>query len=486
MRIGSHHERPAEPYLSVVVTARNDDHGGNPLYRTQLFVDGLIAQCDRFRIPAELVVVEWNPPPERPRLADVIDWPESDGWCRVRFIEVPPELHERLEYSDRLPLFQMIGKNVGIRRAHGRFVLATNVDILFSNSLMRMVAGRHLRAGRVYRVNRYDVPADIDRSWPVSRRLDHCARSIIRINMIGGTLDLRAHRFYWIYPEWRFAARILESPLGRWLRPSHRVQRLLDVPIRRLASRIPRSVAPALTPLIILPRAIRMIWRRLFAFGYWFVAGFAQPRQVPRRIARRARHLAQVLRVRRSIPLRRYPAAFARLATRALHVRLIRWREQELRDRARIRLHTNASGDFTLLAREDWQRVRGYAEFEMYSMHIDGLFLYQAHYHGISEDFLNHRVYHVEHGGGFRPDAKGDESLDAQLEKRALPQLSVETMFDWLVEMFESKQPKAFNDETWGLADAELPEREVPLRGSTGSAVHEVAATIGSGEGGTR
>src|SRR6266481_6896768 len=107
------------PYLTVVATARNDDHGGNPLYRMQLFVDGLISQCDRFKLPAELVLVEWNPPADRPRLAEALEWPASDGYCAVRIVEVPNELHSRLAYSNRLPLFQMIGKNVGIRRAHG-------------------------------------------------------------------------------------------------------------------------------------------------------------------------------------------------------------------------------------------------------------------------------------------------------------------------------------------------------------------------------
>src|SRR5260370_572284 len=29
------------PYLTVVATGRNDDHGANPLYRTQLFATGL-------------------------------------------------------------------------------------------------------------------------------------------------------------------------------------------------------------------------------------------------------------------------------------------------------------------------------------------------------------------------------------------------------------------------------------------------------------
>ncbi|MGZ4316949.1 MAG: hypothetical protein ACXVRS_14125, partial [Gaiellaceae bacterium] len=176
------------PYLSVVATGRNDDHGGNPLYRTQIFVSGLIAQCERYKVPAELILVEWNPPDDRPRLADVLRWPAEEGYCTVRIIEVPHELHSRLEYSDRLPLYQMIGKNVGIRRARGEFVLATNIDILLSDELMRVLARRQLRSGYVYRVDRYDVPAEIDPEWPIEQQLRSCEESVIRINRREGTL----------------------------------------------------------------------------------------------------------------------------------------------------------------------------------------------------------------------------------------------------------------------------------------------------------
>jgi len=34
----------------------------------------------------------------------------------------------------------MIAKNVGIRRARGRFVLCTNVDLLFSDKMVRFLA----------------------------------------------------------------------------------------------------------------------------------------------------------------------------------------------------------------------------------------------------------------------------------------------------------------------------------------------------------
>jgi hypothetical protein len=53
---------PPAPYLSVVVTTRNDDHGGDPLKRLQTFVNTFAAQCVRTGLDAEVIVVEWNPP----------------------------------------------------------------------------------------------------------------------------------------------------------------------------------------------------------------------------------------------------------------------------------------------------------------------------------------------------------------------------------------------------------------------------------------
>ncbi len=52
-------------------------------------------------------------------------------------------------------------------------------------------------------------------------------------------------------------------------------------------------------------------------------------------------------------------------------------------ERSRLPLHTNACGDFTSDVADDWERVGGYLEFEMYSMHIDNPLLYAAHYVGV-------------------------------------------------------------------------------------------------------
>ena len=102
-------------YLSVVVTSRNDDHGGNLLQRMQIFINSLATQIRNFSLSAELIIVEWNPPENRPRLSRVLQWPKG---MRVRIIEVPSAIHRRFNLSDKLPLFQMIAKNVGIDIKH--------------------------------------------------------------------------------------------------------------------------------------------------------------------------------------------------------------------------------------------------------------------------------------------------------------------------------------------------------------------------------
>ncbi|TMG47374.1 MAG: hypothetical protein E6H85_00145, partial [Chloroflexi bacterium] len=124
----------AAPKLSVVAATRNDEHGGNQMARTQLFINGLAEQALRFKLPVELLLVEWNPPPDRPSLAEALSWPRSE-WFAPRIVVVSPELHARFPHADGLPLFQMIAKNVGIRRSAAEFVLATNIDILLSDEL---------------------------------------------------------------------------------------------------------------------------------------------------------------------------------------------------------------------------------------------------------------------------------------------------------------------------------------------------------------
>src|SRR5260370_42282002 len=112
---------PSRSTFSCVARSRNDAHGGDVLRRTQSFVTRLAEQAKRHRVSVELVLVDWNPPATRAPLADVLDWPPGSDWFSARMMVVPRNLHRALQGSTRLAMFQMIAKNVGIRRALGEY-----------------------------------------------------------------------------------------------------------------------------------------------------------------------------------------------------------------------------------------------------------------------------------------------------------------------------------------------------------------------------
>jgi hypothetical protein len=166
----------------VVATSRNDDHGGNMLRRMQIFVNAWIEQCRRHALASELVLVEWNPPPGRAGLSEVLQWPADPGPCEVRIVTVPEAIHRRYRHAESLPLFQMIGKNVGIRRARAAFVLVTNVDILFNDELVSFLASRRLDKGRFYRIDRSDAMSEVPLEASVVGQLEYCRTHLLRVN----------------------------------------------------------------------------------------------------------------------------------------------------------------------------------------------------------------------------------------------------------------------------------------------------------------
>ena len=119
--------------------------------------------------------------------------PEST-FCSARIISVPAVLHQRFKYADRVQFFQMIAKNVAIRRARGRFVLATNIDIIFSDELMQYIARQQLDPTKMYRVDLHVLSGImyIGLGWVALFVLPALARAMSPIGLalvlIGGVL----------------------------------------------------------------------------------------------------------------------------------------------------------------------------------------------------------------------------------------------------------------------------------------------------------
>lgn len=154
--------------VSFVITARNDDYGGDLLHRMQTSIDSILHLGERHELNGEILLVEWNPPTDKPSLAEALDWPTDLEHMSARVVTVPADIHTGLENADKIPLFEYIGKNTGIRRANGDFILATNPDLIYNSDLIEFFADGDLEKDCFYRIHRYDV----DRLAPLNASID--------------------------------------------------------------------------------------------------------------------------------------------------------------------------------------------------------------------------------------------------------------------------------------------------------------------------
>jgi len=290
------------PKLSIVVASRNDDHGNDLLLHMEMFLHTFCREAERYRAFAEIIFVEWNPPGDREPLAQAIEWPATQK-TRFRVITVPKEAHRQLAHHKVIPLYQMIAKNVGIRRAEGQYILCTNPDLIFPPALVEWLATARLEANAFYRATRHD----------------------------------------------------------------------LDV-----------SKVPFLTS------------ESLMEFCQEHTARtHDRPKKAPGP-------------------------------------------------------HTNACGDFTLMARDDWFALGAYLEYQAWSPHIDSILLFMAQARGMEEMALPWPIYHMKH--------KGSWSEEPNLE---LPQLAIKEVRA-LRECIEGLSgPFIRNPPGWGMEHVALPERVI-------------------------
>lgn len=165
--------------LSVVVCLRNDDHGSKMVERANMFLGALAVQAQRHAFEIELLLVEWNPVADRPSLLHILEWPKSLRYFQSKVITVPNELHRTISNWELIPLFQMLAKNVGIRRAKGDFILSTNPDVIFDDALFLNLGT--VKSGRTYRAIRHDLDVElVPRGLTMDDALIFCEEHVIR------------------------------------------------------------------------------------------------------------------------------------------------------------------------------------------------------------------------------------------------------------------------------------------------------------------
>ena len=110
--------------LSAVVVTRNDNYGGDLNDRATYCLNSLIDTFD------EVILIDWNSPNNRPLLWDIDKNIKFRG--NLKHIVITPEVASMLTNED--PHAQVccetLGRNIGIRRATGDYIVSTNIDVI--------------------------------------------------------------------------------------------------------------------------------------------------------------------------------------------------------------------------------------------------------------------------------------------------------------------------------------------------------------------
>lgn len=318
-------------YLSIVMTSRNDNYGGNLLPRMKNSLDSIKTSFSADDV--EIILVDWNPPENKPSFNESLILEKSE--LDVKVIQVSNEIHQTIENSDKMPIFEYLAKNVGIRRAKGEFVLSTNPDIIFSVELTNYFKTMDLRNECFYRIDRYDLSDEIPTSFSYTKKNNFSKKNVSRIR---------------------------KKDFIRYKNFGERVNHLL--------------------------------YNRL-----------KQPKRILHNLSHMYKKTIQV---------------------------------ESIYD-----LHLRASGDFLLMSKNNWFKIKGYPELNTYS-HLDGYGCALAVSIGLEQVILKdpYRIYHQTH----------------EIDVEGRPKTSYHNFIEDAKKMIEFKKPFIYNRDNWGLNNYELSE----------------------------
>jgi hypothetical protein len=172
-----------KPYLSIITPSRNDDYAGGIIPRLDYTTNILLEQLDSHKLDSEIILVDYNYDPNRPRLKEAIHLHQQTDYCTVKSIEVSPYYHKKYRYWEKLPVYVSVAVNIGHRRARGVFCVQKASDTIWSQDLVKTISQKQLREDRLYRCSRVDVDSDILKTKPktISDIMGFCENNGLQI-----------------------------------------------------------------------------------------------------------------------------------------------------------------------------------------------------------------------------------------------------------------------------------------------------------------
>lgn len=338
-----------QPYVSIVVSGRNDNYGGDFNSRLAASLNWIYTNANKYKIETEVVFVNYNPLEDKPSLPEMMDWPQGTDYFKTLFITVPNAVHKKFinpEVRKTLPLFEFIAKNAGIRRANGQYILTINADILLSEEVFKELAKRELRNDTIYRTNRCDFHP-VEMSGDIAKDREKIQDKVFKVFLSGGGLHFKYQGDF----EKQYADVVKKAKRS--------------LKLKRLVSDV-----------------FRITGDNFLSREYYRVEWYG---------------------------------------------------------------HCDACGDFLLMDKKHWMKLRGFYEDTLISTHTDSLMMLNILGLGLKELIFPYPIFHQEHERRFDFGKISNEmhAMYAKLQKIGKKVLA-------------ENKPHITNDEDWGLKNYEL------------------------------
>ncbi|HEX2899855.1 MAG TPA: hypothetical protein VHS96_09065, partial [Bacteroidia bacterium] len=131
-------------------------------------------------------------------------------------------------------------------------------------------------------------------------------------------------------------------------------------------------------------------------------------------------------------------------------------RKQPAAEAAYYLLDRNACGDFTMMHHDAWEQIQGYAELDLYSIHVDTLGIVAARALGLQQVVFPGEActYHIDHPTGWSS-MEPIEKLKF-LEER--PGIDFGVLQEVTYHLLEKHSQLNINPPDWGFANEKLEE----------------------------
>lgn len=446
--------------FSFVATSRNDNHGGNMKIKNNYFVNSWINQVNQLKLSAELILIEWNPPEEEPRLKDEIKFKfKLHPGAQIKIITVPKEIHEQYDYSDKINLYQMIAKNVGIVRSEAEYIVCTNTDILFSQKLLNEINELALKNKNVvYRADRHDIDLDKFDNYEIDTENFFETKTVINTKYYSH--DLIKNKKYYVnrslknyiinfYPTLKlifFSNTPTENKMIINLRKLKFLFQNLFISIKNIFISIKDFL-------------IKVKSRSIFSYDWMYIIF----RTAPKKIFGFAIFIFYpFLFITQQIGASYKNIEFVNKTFKYMNnslknsfnifLNFIRPFKEAFSILIEKKLNTNACGDFTMTSKENWIKIKGYWELDAYSWHIDSVAMWNFLYKKSKFKDLKNFTYHINHsiGSGYTP---GSDELFKRLENKKIKYL---TQSDLITSINVLHRTGEYNNDNWGLKDIKL------------------------------